>query len=633
PTNTWRISGVDYEFPPGFVMPPGGTLLVVGGDPVDFRIRWQSLGHIPVLGPWSGELQRDGERLELLRPDAPDLLPDGSEWVPQLVVDAVRFDADPPWPPLRERAYGVSLERKSVAAFGDDPASWRLNEDGATPGTFATGNRAPTVSILAVDPLEVTAFPVSVELTGAASDDDVPSDPGRLILRWTSISGPGVPVFTTTNAAPTRVTLPGPGLYRLRLTAFDGELSGTAEVLVEVNRPPVESMLIPSGATWRYWDQGPVATTWTQPTFDDRAWPNGPAQLGYGDGDERTVIRDTFNGGRLLTAYFRQSIQISQPAGVRSLTLRVVRDDGALVWINGREVMRSNVPEGLLTYESTAPDTVSGADESGFYEVAVDPAVLRAGTNVVAVEVHQQNAGSSDISFDLELRATTESGNRAPQVEAGPDQTVVVPSVSTLSATWADDGLPAVAAIRWRQVEGPATAIWSATNQAAVQVELRSAGVYGFEVAVDDGEWVVRDTVKVVAGDGGGSPYELWRAAHFSAGELADPRISGEGADPDGDGQSNRAEFDSGTRPRDAASVLRLRVSTTESGGARLVISIVPSRSYEVQVRPELGRGDWTRLHRIEPVGSEGEVTVSDPGPIPSGQARYYQVITPAPGP
>ncbi|MCC6232799.1 MAG: lamin tail domain-containing protein, partial [Verrucomicrobiales bacterium] len=42
PTNTWRISGVDYEFPPGFVMPPGGTLLVVGGDPVDFRIRWQS---------------------------------------------------------------------------------------------------------------------------------------------------------------------------------------------------------------------------------------------------------------------------------------------------------------------------------------------------------------------------------------------------------------------------------------------------------------------------------------------------------------------------------------------------------------------------------------------------------------
>ena len=82
-------------------------------------------------------------------------------------------------------------------------------------------------------------------------------------------------------------------------------------------------------------------------------------------------------------------------------TLR--RDDGAVVYLNGTEVFRTNMPGGTISHTTLAPVAVGGADESAWYSVAVSPARLVTGTNVIAVEVHQSSATSSDLSFDLEL--------------------------------------------------------------------------------------------------------------------------------------------------------------------------------------------------------------------------------------
>jgi hypothetical protein len=165
-------------------------------------------------------------------------------------------------------------------------------------------------------------------------------------------------------------------------------------------------MLIPAGAAWRYNDSGAnLGTGWRASAYNDAAWPTGPAQLGYGDGDESTVISYGSNpNNRRITYYFRRSFTIASPAAIASLLVRFVRDDGCVIYLNGVEVARSNMPGGTITYTTRATTAVSGSAESAWQEAPIDPSRLVAGTNVLAVEVHQQSPTSSDVSFDLELR-------------------------------------------------------------------------------------------------------------------------------------------------------------------------------------------------------------------------------------
>jgi hypothetical protein len=102
PTNTWRLSGVDYAFPTGLMIPAKGLLVVSAGDPAWFRQRHGIPDSVPVLGPWAGSLQDNGERIELQRPDSPDLetnqLGQVRVRVPYLTVDTVRYSPQSPWP-------------------------------------------------------------------------------------------------------------------------------------------------------------------------------------------------------------------------------------------------------------------------------------------------------------------------------------------------------------------------------------------------------------------------------------------------------------------------------------------------------------------------------------------------------
>ncbi len=164
------------------------------------------------------------------------------------------------------------------------------------------------------------------------------------------------------------------------------------------------------GSAWRYNDAGVnLGAAWATAAFDDQAWPTGLAQLGYGDGDESTVLSDGGNpNARHLTYYFRRTFDVTDAAGVTALQLRVMRDDGLLVYLNGAEVMRSNMPAGAVSHTTLATTAVSGADENAWLSVPVDPARLVAGANLIAVEVHQQSASSSDVTFDLELTAAVD---------------------------------------------------------------------------------------------------------------------------------------------------------------------------------------------------------------------------------
>ena len=96
---------------------------------------------------------------------------------------------------------------------------------------------------------------------------------------------------------------------------------------------------------------GPVSTNWMQVGFDDRSWPSGPAQLGYGDGDETTVLIDD-PGYEPPATYYRHIFTNSLT--VFNLTLRLVADDGAVIYLNGVELFRQNMPAGPVSFSTLA---------------------------------------------------------------------------------------------------------------------------------------------------------------------------------------------------------------------------------------------------------------------------------------
>jgi len=165
------------------------------------------------------------------------------------------------------------------------------------------------------------------------------------------------------------------------------------------------AQLIEAGSTWKYLDDSSdQGTAWQQPGFDDINWTEGPAQLGYGDDDEATVLGWGDNpSDKYLTYYFRKTFNISNPNEKPVLKAGLIRDDGAVVYINGVEVFRANMPEGEITYQTKADHTVAGDSENLFFAYTFPSSVLQSGENTIAVEVHQRFKTSSDISFDLQL--------------------------------------------------------------------------------------------------------------------------------------------------------------------------------------------------------------------------------------
>ena len=168
--------------------------------------------------------------------------------------------------------------------------------------------------------------------------------------------------------------------------------------------PPSEPVTyLGSASTWRYSDQGVLpGAGWQARGFDDSGWATGTPQFGYGDGDETTVVSFGPNASnKYVTTYLRATFDVEQrPTAV---TLSLVADDGAVVYVNGVEVVRDNMPAGTVTNSTLAASNRSGGAENQMRTFTLDPAVLETGSNTIAAEVHQDSPGSSDLSFDLRL--------------------------------------------------------------------------------------------------------------------------------------------------------------------------------------------------------------------------------------
>lgn len=166
-----------------------------------------------------------------------------------------------------------------------------------------------------------------------------------------------------------------------------------------------QTTVLPYGSVWKYLDNGTdQGTAWRSPAFNDGGWASGAAQLGYGDGDEATVVSFGPNSAsRYITTYFRASFTIADVSTIVQLNGILRRDDGAIVYVNGQEVFRSNLAAGAVSYTTLA--TLANDDGNTDQPFTIPAAALVNGNNSVAVEIHQNAASSSDISFDMNLQA------------------------------------------------------------------------------------------------------------------------------------------------------------------------------------------------------------------------------------
>ena len=166
---------------------------------------------------------------------------------------------------------------------------------------------------------------------------------------------------------------------------------------------PVTSTLIHGGDVWKYSDTGQdLGTNWSQPNYDDSGWASGAARLGFGD----PAVFTTVSSNRQITTYFRDSFVVPGNVTFTNLNFRLAQADGAVVWLNGREAFRTNMPAGPITFTTLASQAVLLAVQGApfiFHLTNMVVSNLPPGTNLVAVEVHLHGATRGALGFDMEL--------------------------------------------------------------------------------------------------------------------------------------------------------------------------------------------------------------------------------------
>ena len=188
PTNRWRLNGAGFDFPADVTLAENGLLLLVRMDPAAFRAKYGVPAEVPIFGPFSGELQDSGERLELQKPGPLDT----NSAVAYINVDAVRYNDKAPWPPAADGS-GPSLQKKNALAYGNDPINW----EGAlpTPGQEFVVGSPPVIVFHPTNFVAVATYSAtfSVAATG----------PGALYYQWrrngANIPGANSPTLTLPN--------------------------------------------------------------------------------------------------------------------------------------------------------------------------------------------------------------------------------------------------------------------------------------------------------------------------------------------------------------------------------------------------------------------------------------------------
>jgi hypothetical protein len=218
--------------------------------------------------------------------------------------------------------------------------------------------------------------------------------------------------------------------------AFDGKLF--PPVTLEAKAPAGQTFtgwkksksttvqVLKSNAVWKYYDKGALSdNSWRSSTFNDASWASGQAPLGYKFPDVKTTVGygpDAQN--KYPTTYFRTTVDLNATPGDKDVfELNYQLDDGFVIYVNGQDAGRVNMRSGEVDFNSFATDYAVDVPISG--TLSLSPKLFKKGKNTIAVEVHNNQAASSDLFWSCELFTS---------VGADHGETVIKDPVISLSA-------------------------------------------------------------------------------------------------------------------------------------------------------------------------------------------------------
>lgn len=176
--------------------------------------------------------------------------------------------------------------------------------------------------------------------------------------------------------------------------------------LVSINLSYSQEKIIKTGDEWFFYDKTESPPeNWYRDNLLSNKWNIGVSPLGYGDSAIKTEIsygNDSIN--KNITNYFKKTFYLDDPFKFIFYKLNIKKDDGIIVYLNGNEITRIDMPEGDISHKSLARGLiVKGEMEKVVHTIVLSPEDFIAGRNTISASVHKANATSVDCIFNIEL--------------------------------------------------------------------------------------------------------------------------------------------------------------------------------------------------------------------------------------
>lgn len=370
-------------------------------------------------------------------------------------------------------------------------------------------NRPPSV---AAGPDQELALPASTLLQGAVADDGLP-EPAALTTAWSQQSGPAPAAIADPSSPVTEASFPVDGVYILRLSAGDGELSSHDDVAITV----IDTSKVPRVAASRI---AAGADDAEESASGSVSLSSSDIELIH-DGSNQTVgLRFTqvqVPRGASISAAWVQFESDASGSTATALTLAAqIADDAPALVSSSRNISsrpRSSAEVAWAPPAWTSSGSAGPAQRTPDLSTLVQEIVSRPGWQQGNALVLLVTGSGKRTARSYEGDRTGAAllhveyfeppqGNLPPAVDAGPDLAVVLPAEAALAGSVQDDGLPdppGALTVRWSQASGPGLSSFADPEAPSTTVSLGAAGTYVFRLTAADGLAQAEDEVTVIA--------------------------------------------------------------------------------------------------------------------------------------
>ena len=376
-------------------------------------------------------------------------------------------------------------------------------------------NQAPVVD---AGSDQTITLPDATELDGTLVQDD--RVPAPATVTWSQVSGPGSVIFSDTSTADTSATFTLPGVYVLRLTATDGELSGQDKVMVTVlGEAAVEYLDVRIAGTE---PDNPNCSSDDAEEIEnaasslDRFGNDLDMLYDRGVGQTIKIVGLRFNGlnippGAIITNAYVQFVVDERSIAETTLTIQGQAADNPETFSFDSKIAPRDRTGAQVSWSPPVWMTVGGAGSdqrtpniAAIVQEIVDRQGWASGNSLVVMI--SGSGERSAVAFEGDpvaapLLHVEYRVNEAPVVNAGEDQILTLPNNALLlKGTITDDGLRPLTTM-WSQVSGPETVTFSDPSTPETKATFSTAGTYVLRLAAEDGEFSTGDDVTVSVRD------------------------------------------------------------------------------------------------------------------------------------